>query len=260
MKILFIVDEFPFFLPEYLDKTVERLKRDHKIVGITPLVTPHGQKTLYSYLIENIMRLGPVAIVKLCIEFAKLKLGLVSYGLHLAKTPYSIAQVARKHEVRRVEAKNVNNDAYISRIKSLHPDIIVSSCSQIFKKKLLNTPTVSCINRHSALLPSYGGLFPVFQAIINNEKKVGATVHKMVAGIDKGEILAQEMVKIKKDDSLFSLYKKSYEVSVKATVDAVEKLSRKSYRKMKVTAKQSYFSFPTAAQWEIFFKKRKKII
>lgn len=260
MKILFIVDEFPFFLPEYLDKTVEILKKKHKIIGITPLVTPHGQKTLYSYLMQNIFRLGLTAVIKLSIEYMKLKIGLLLYKLHLTSSPYSISQVAVKHGIKRMDTENVNSEKYLSKLKKLQPDIIVSSCSQIFKKNILGLPKISCINRHSALLPAYGGLFPIFQAMIHNEKTAGATVHKMVAGIDKGEILAQESFNIKKNDSLFFLYKKSYEVSIPATVGAVEMLTHKSHRRIKTTAKPSYFSFPTTKEWNVFFKKKKKII
>lgn len=260
MKILFIVDEFPFFLPEYLDKTVQSLKKEHEIVGITPLITPHGQKTLYSYLMENIYRLDPVSIFKLFIESVKLKLGQFQYSVHMGGGPHSIGQVARKHHIKKIETKSVNSEAYIQKIKKLKPDIIVSSCSQIFKKEILKTPKISCINRHSALLPAYGGLFPIFQAMIHNEKKVGVTVHEMVIGIDKGEILSQESFVIKKEDTLFSLYRRSYEVSVAATANAVKKLSTGKYKKIILKTKPSYFSFPGKKDWEYFWLRKEKII
>lgn len=260
MKILFIVDEFPFFLPEYLDKTVQLLEKKHEIVGITPLVTPHGQKTLYSYLIENVVHLGFVPVFKLGIEYMKLKLGLFSYALHLSDTPYSISQVANKHNIKTIKTKNVNSNYYLQRISSLHPDIIVSSCSQIFKKKVLAIPKLSCINRHSALLPAYGGLFPIFQAMIHDEKMVGATVHKMVVGIDKGEVISQESFNVKKNDTLFSLYRKSYKVSVLATVDSIYRLTNGKEIRFKSTKKASYFSFPSKKDWERFWLTNKKII
>ena len=35
MKILFIIDETPFFHPDYLDKVIKNLKNDEILVGIT---------------------------------------------------------------------------------------------------------------------------------------------------------------------------------------------------------------------------------
>ena len=35
MKILFIIDETPFFHPDYLDKVIKNLKNDDILVGIT---------------------------------------------------------------------------------------------------------------------------------------------------------------------------------------------------------------------------------
>jgi len=96
--------------------------------------------------------------------------------------------------------------------------------------------------------------------MIHNEKIVGASVHKMITEIDKGEILAQQKFKIKKNETLFSLYRKSYEVSVEVTLNAIHKLSGKRYKKIKSTTKPSYYSFPSKNDWNTFFKKHKKII
>ena len=58
-------------------------------------------------------------------------------------------------------------------------NIIISSNSLIFKKELLSIPKICTINRHSALLPSYGGLLPVFQSFIHGEKFTGVSIHYM---------------------------------------------------------------------------------
>ena len=260
MRIFFIVDEFPFFLPKYLDAVIIGLKGKHEIVGITPLMTPKNHKTLYDYIKSQMFNLGFASIVKLGIEYSKLKAKYILFSFNIIKNPAGISQVAKKHKIKIINTTNVNDEKYLELLKKKKIDIIVSSCSQIFKNKLLNIPQTSCINRHSALLPAYGGLFPIFQAMIHNEKIVGASVHKMITEIDKGEILAQQKFKIKKNETLFSLYRKSYEVSVEVTLNAIHKLSGKRYKKIKSTTKPSYYSFPSKDDWNTFFKKHKKII
>lgn len=260
MRIFFIVDEFPFFLPEYLDETIHGLKEKHTVVGITPLVTPKGHKTLYSYLTSQLIKLGPKSVLSLSYEAAKLKLNKYLFDLKFSKNPATIYQVAKKNKIRIINTTNVNDKQYLKILKKLNIDIIVSSCSQIFKKDILNLPKVACINRHSAFLPSYGGLFPVFYAMINNEKFTGATVHRMITGIDKGSIISQIKVPIKKNDSMFYLYSETYKKSVLATTDAIEKLEKNKKFYLKPEAEESYYSFPQDKHWKIFWKRKKRII
>jgi methionyl-tRNA formyltransferase len=260
VRIFFIVDEFSFFLPQYLDSTIERIKGKHSVVGITPLITPKEQETFYSHLIKQLRKMGTLSIVKLGIEYVKNKIESLLFLLSISNNPTSISQVAGKHGIKIFKTKNVNDQNYLSKLKQLKIDVIVSSCSQIFKKDLLNTPKIACINRHSALLPSYGGVFPVFYAMINNEKEIGVSVHKMVSQIDKGSIVSQVKISVGKNDSFFSLYKKSYEKSVDATVDAIENLLKNKNYLIKPKRKSSYFSFPDDKQWEIFFKKNLRVI
>lgn len=50
------------------------------------------------------------------------------------------------------------------------------------------------INIHYSLLPSYRGLHSVVWAILNNEKKIGLTIHKVNNHFDDGDILYQHAV------------------------------------------------------------------
>lgn len=262
MKVFFIVDEFPFFLPEYLDGVVAGMqnKKEYTIVGITPLVTSKKQPTLYSYIIKQLPNLGLTSIVKLGFITLNLKLESLLYALKVSNKPRKISQVAKKYQIPVIHSTNVNSEKYLGLLRELDVDVIVSSCSQIFKKDILSLPRVSCINRHSSLLPSYGGLFPIFQAMIHDESTVGVTVHKMTTRIDVGDILSQKLIKIMNDDTLFSLYKKSYKKSVIVTLEAIASLNNKRLKSKKNSYTPSYFSFPTQDDWQQFWKKKKKII
>lgn len=261
MNVFFIVDEFPFFLPSYLLRTIRELDSlGFRVVGITPLVTPRGHKTLYSYLMKELPKLGIVSVFKLGFSYAGLILGRIGYTLGVLKVPYTVSQVAHMLRIPVVMTSRVNDPRYLNELRQLDIDIIVSSCSQIFKNDILSLPRLACINRHSGLLPSYGGLFPVFQAMIRDEKYVGATVHKMVARIDGGVILAQEKCRVQQGDTLFSLYEKTYALSVPVTVQAICKLRDGKKTGIKNTYPESYYSFPAGSDWDMFWSKRKKVI
>lgn len=86
----------------------------------------------------------------------------------------------------------INADESLEKIASHDPDIVISLASnQIFKKPLLDLPKRACLNLHTAMLPKYRGLMPLFWAMAKGEKEVGVTVFEMDEGIDSGPIVRQ---------------------------------------------------------------------
>ena len=64
------------------------------------------------------------------------------------------------------------------------------------------------INIHPSLLPKYKGLNTHKKAIENNDKYAGCSVHFVTAKIDSGKIIMQKKVRIKKNDTIYSLSRK----------------------------------------------------
>ena len=260
LRIFFIIDENAFFLPSYLDAVIENLKKEEQIIGITPLATKGSQPTIYRYLMKNLWRLGILEVIKLFKEFCLLQVKKILFILSLSQRPATVSQVAKSQGVPLFPTGNVNDKAYLEKLHHLKIDIILSSCSQIFKKKLLNLPKISCLNRHSALLPSYGGLFPIFQAMIYQEKEIGATVHQMTEKIDGGEVISQKVISVQETDTLFSLYQKAYHQSIVATLEAIRLVKVEKKGKVARTTKASYYRFPSNKDWQRFFSLKKKFI
>ena len=76
-------------------------------------------------------------------------------------------------------------------------DILISSQFQfkIFKKEF-EALRVGAINIHASILPKYKGKHSDVWALINDEKTLGITVHKINEKFDDGEILHIEEIKI----------------------------------------------------------------
>ena len=80
------------------------------------------------------------------------------------------------------------------------------------------------INIHPSLLPKYKGLNTHKRALKNNENYSGCTVHYVTSKLDSGKIILQKKVRIKKNDTIFSLQKKILNEEYKIYPKAISKI------------------------------------
>jgi methionyl-tRNA formyltransferase len=66
----------------------------------------------------------------------------------------------------------------------------------IIEKDLIDIPHNLAINIHGSKLPKYRGRAPHIWAIINGEKSLGITVHKIDEGCDTGDIIIQKDIEL----------------------------------------------------------------
>lgn len=98
------------------------------------------------------------------------------------------------------------NSQFLEIIKGLKPNICFSIYYRnIFSPDYISVPSMGFINIHPSLLPKYRGPIPTFWALLNNEKKVGVTLHYMDSGIDTGDIIAHIDYEIPKEITGYEL-------------------------------------------------------
>lgn len=259
MKIVFIVDEANFLIPTWLDQVISQLTAD-QVVAITPLPVPQGANWLNN-LLTNLRYLSLAQLVKFTWLVTKIYLNQLCFFLGLSHYPQSITQVAQKYQIKIINTREVNHPQYLRKLTKLKPDIVFSSCSQIFKNKLLTLPKIACINRHTSLLPGYQGVLPIFWGMLNQEKIMGTTIHYMTSKVDQGKIIYQNSFQITDNDTLISVYRKAYSTAVEASVEALNIVrDKKKTVKLKHKMKPSYNSFPQNADWKKFFQQNLKFI
>jgi len=99
-----------------------------------------------------------------------------------------------------------------------------------FKNRILNI--------HPSILPAFPGLDAQRQAIESGVSHSGCTVHFVDEGVDTGQIIVQETVKIKNDDTEETLSKRILTKEHKAYVKAVKLIAEKKIsvigRKVKI--------------------------
>lgn len=85
---------------------------------------------------------------------------------------------------------------------------LVAAFGQILSKEILDMPKFGCVNVHASLLPKYRGAAPIQWAVIDGEEYSGVTTMQMGVGLDDGDMLLKEEVKLEPDETGGSLFDK----------------------------------------------------
>lgn len=94
----------------------------------------------------------------------------------------------------------------ISYLKEYEIDLIVlAGYMRIISTTLLQTYPKRIINIHPAYLPAFPGAHGIQDAYVAKAKETGVTIHYVDAGIDTGEIIAQEKIMIEESWDLATL-------------------------------------------------------
>ena len=90
---------------------------------------------------------------------------------------------------------SVNSQQTIDLVKALNPDCIVLAGTRILSKEFLQNFRCPIVNIHAGITPLYRGVHGAYWAIVEKRPELcGVTVHHVDAGIDTGEVLAQEVL------------------------------------------------------------------
>ena len=92
-------------------------------------------------------------------------------------------------------------------IAALKPDLVVSAgFMRILSHRI--TEKFRIINSHPALLPAFPGAHAVRDALTAGVSETGTTIHWVDAGIDTGQVIAQETVAVLPGDTEESLHER----------------------------------------------------
>lgn len=251
MKLYLVMDETSFYHPDFVSDFLK--KTPDEVVGAA-LVTKIPKKgNLERYLKTHWHLLGfREAFLLACQKYSSL---INEKVLRYRRTGrnHSVRAVFERHGLDYIQVEyNINKPEYLAHIKSKAPDIIVSSNSLVFGSEVLATPKICCINRHSSLLPDYGGLWPVFQSFRAGEKYTGVSAHTMELKIDAGTVLAHQPIEIESGVSLADLYHRCFRESADVVLRAIEKVRQNDFSPSTENRKGCYFSFPTKEHWREF--------
>ncbi len=106
-------------------------------------------------------------------------------------TPSPVAAAAEELGLHAMRADRLDADA-TERITALRPDLgVIVAYGGLVREPLLSAPRHGWINLHFSLLPRWRGAAPVQHALIAGDAETGASVFRLVAELDAGDVYAE---------------------------------------------------------------------
>src|SRR3989344_2467955 len=122
-------------------------------------------------------------------------------GRGLTLTPSETKILALAHDIPVITPEKLDAEI-ISAISAFGCEYAICvAYGKIFPETLINAFPKGVLNVHYSLLPKYRGATPLETAILSGENETGVTIQKMVKELDAGDILAQEVAPIGKDET-----------------------------------------------------------
>ncbi len=117
------------------------------------------------------------------------------------------------------------NDEVTKQILNLNPDfIIVAAYGQILPKEILEI--APCINLHASLLPKYRGASPIQESLLNDDYFTGVTSMFMEEGLDSGDILALQYLKITPTMEVQEAFDKLSDIAASLTITTLDNFNK----------------------------------
>ncbi|MGH7258030.1 MAG: methionyl-tRNA formyltransferase [Nitrospiraceae bacterium] len=144
-------------------------------------------------------------------------------GHELAASPVKL--VSQREHIPLLQPTKMKDPAFLDALRGWQPDLIaVAAFGRILPAVILQLPRSGCINVHASLLPKYRGAGPIQWAIINGENETGITTMFMDEGMDTGDILLQQSLPIRPDDTAGSLSTRLADLGGRLLIDTIVQL------------------------------------
>ncbi|WAU83791.1 formyltransferase family protein [Streptomyces sp. Qhu-G9] len=125
----------------------------------------------------------------------------------------SVADLAEKHGVPVLLRNRPDDPELLAALKDAAPDLIVANnWRTVLPPEVFGLPPHGTLNIHDSLLPAYAGFSPLIWALINGEREVGVTAHRMNAELDAGDVLLQRAVPVGAADTVTDLFHRTVDL------------------------------------------------
>lgn len=186
------------------------------------------------------------------------------FSLPIPEKFISIRNICKSFNISLETIKDINSNNLLLELENLNTDLVVSySAPTVFKKDLLELPKYGCINLHCSLLPKYSGVMPSFWTLLHNEKLAGCSIHTMDDLIDNGDLLMQKSLPINREDTMFTIIRKSKKMGGELMLETILYLNRfkKLPDKIQIDeADRTYYTWPKQDDFKKFKENKRKLI
>jgi len=124
--------------------------------------------------------------------------------------------------------KSMNDDekshvrSFRETLAALEADVfVVAAYGIVLPQAVLDIPKYGCINIHASLLPKYRGASPIHQVLLNGDDETGISIMQMDAGLDTGDVLLMQSLKIGAAERFVSLHDRLAALGADLCLDAL---------------------------------------
>lgn len=253
MKIVIISFDEPFFIPLLFKPLLK--SHPELISGVIIVPQNTSKKGIVNFVKVQLSLMGYIGFAVKSFEYL-IAIGEALVGI----TDKTLALMVKKRNIPLFFTKGVNDKKSVEILEKIKPDYVITQVPEKIEERVLKLANLGFINKHASLLPAYKGLYPIFWALLNDEKEIGFTFHFMNKNIDKGDIIYQEKIEVQRGDSVYSLYKKIFSRAGSALVNLVQNLNKKKINSKKMGSGGSYYSLPQKSDMNKFRKKGLKFV
>jgi len=181
-------------------------------------------------------------------------------GRKLQQSPVKDCAIA--HNIAVVQPQSLKNNDDIQKLIDFRADLmVVAAYGLLLPQAVLDTPRLGCINVHASLLPRWRGAAPIQRAILAADAETGITIMQMALGLDTGDMLARQAVKIQPDWNAGDLHDALATIGAKLLIPTIESLNKGDIEpEPQNDAKACYASKLIKSEAEIDWRRKSHVI
>ena len=165
---------------------------------------PGDARGLWPVTAARLAYYGPKATCKFAGKAIAASFLDLLFRLGWPNTACSVSSAARAHGVEVLRPNDIHHPAFLARLASCHPDLLVCAFSQRAAPAFLTLPRWGCLNVHFSMLPQHRGREPLFRALLAR-KGAGVSISWMTTRIDAGAVILQKPLDVSSFQTIHQL-------------------------------------------------------
>ena len=158
----------------------------------------------------------------------------------------SFEALASRSHCREIAITDINGRD-LNVLRAFDADLLISiRFGQIFQAETIGQPRIGIINLHSGLLPEYKGVMASFWSLLNEEPRLGTTLHWITdKKIDSGALISTRSQPVRSSETYCEQVLSLYRPGVEQICEAVDQIQSLAVIKGYDLPSGVYYSFPT---------------
>jgi len=260
-RVLFFTQDDPFYVKHFFEEFFLSYPEMDAVGGVV-ICDVMGKKSFRRLLGQMYGFYGPRDFSRMGFRYIARRAASALKSLTGRGRSADLRQLCAERGVPAYTGNGINSPEFVAEMKKIGPDLIVSVAAPvIFKKDLIGSARLGCINIHNGKLPRYRGMMPNFWQLYHGEERVGITIHEVNEKIDDGRIIFQREVDVLPGETLESLMCRTKRIGAYCMIEAIDMVrSGNVHYRDNAADKGSYFSFPTREDVREFKRRGRRIM